>query len=415
MRLFSYIWEIFGSLYPRDSQPDGTGLPEIHRPKKAGDKPETSALRSTSALLEEQSESQRAIRQFFSRVSVTDQLPWDDGNTISREGDYDFAAPYRGSDDTAEADLIDALLKTKAFQRLKGVRFLGALDYFLVSQPNGSLKRYTRYQHSLGVATLAKAYLRLRHHSTQHRLLCVAAAMLHDVGHPPFSHTLEPVFEETFGLNHHVATERLITGLVPLGNEISSVLRDFGVDPLAVLHLLNGGDELFEGFFSGPINLDTIEGILRARVYLGMQKLGLSPVKVMEAAASRDNAESQRIVDAFWQSKHEVYAFVIRSKPGVFYDGIFQAIAREQIDALQPSDFFATEKTIFQKLPLLKDVLDSDRLHEIAKRVLPTEIPYQFRSFFIDDKTDFRSHHDNERYLQQRIGSSLTVRDFLRV
>jgi HD superfamily phosphohydrolase len=239
--------------------------------------------------------------------------------------------------------------------------------------------------------------------------------MLHDVGHPPFSHTLEPVFEEAFGLNHHIATERLITGLAPLGNEIAGVLRDFGLDPLAVLHLLNGGDELFDGFFSGPINLDTIEGILRARLYLGMQKLGLSPVKVMKAAASREDMESQRIVDAFWRSKHEVYAFVIRSKAGVFYDGVFQAIARAKIDALEPADFFATEKAIFEKLPLLKEVLDSDRVREIAKRVLPNQIPYQFRHFYIDDATEFRSHDDKERYRQQKTASSLTVRDFLRV
>jgi hypothetical protein len=239
--------------------------------------------------------------------------------------------------------------------------------------------------------------------------------MLHDVGHPPFSHTLEPVFEEAFGLNHHIATERLITGLAPLGNEITAVLRDFGLDPLAVLHLLNGGDDLFDGFFSGPINLDTIEGILRARLYLGMQKLGLSPVKVMKAAASRDDVQSQRIVDAFWQSKHEVYALVIRSKAGVFYDGVFQAIARAQIGSLEPSDFYVTEKAIFEKLPLLKDVLNSDRVREIAQQVLPTQIPYQFRRFYIDERTDFKSHHDEERYRQQRTGSSLTVRDFLRV
>jgi hypothetical protein len=223
------------------------------------------------------------------------------------------------------------------------------------------------------------------------------------------------VFEETFGLNHHIATERLITGLAPLGNEITAVLRNFGLDPLAVLHLLNGGDELFDGFFSGPINLDTIEGILRARLYLGMQKLGLSPVKVMKAAASRQGPESQRIIDAFWQSKHQVYALVIRSKAGVFYDGIFQAIVRDHIDSLQPSDFYATEKAIFETLPLLRDVLDSDLVRKIAKQVLPTQIPYQFRQFYIDDTVDLKTHDYKERYRQQKTGSYLTVRDFLRV
>ena len=278
MRISRYIRAICRRLNPQDLQAPIAPLPVIHRLTKAGTSGKQARSLTLALVLQGRGELRIVTSQFFGRISVTDQLPWDDSSTPSQDGNYDFADPYSGADDSAEADLIDALLKTRAFQRLKGVKFLGALDYFLVSRPNGSVKRYTRYQHSLGVATLAKTYLRLRHHTAQQRLLCVAAAMLHDVGHPPFSHTLEPVFEEAFGLNHHIATERLITGLAPLGDEITGVLRDFGLDPLAVLHLLNGGDELFDRFFSaGPINFDTIEVFLRARLYLGMQKLGYLP------------------------------------------------------------------------------------------------------------------------------------------
>ena len=346
---------------------------------------------------------------------MTDQFPWDERRSAPENGDYDYATPYVGSDETGEADLIEALSSTRAFNRLKDIRFLGSLDYFLVSRPNGRVKRYTRYQHSLGVAALAKAYLTLRHHTPEQRLLCVAAAMLHDVGHPPFSHTLEPVFKEAFGVDHHVATERIITGLVPLGTEIVQVLKSFKIDPLAVLHLLNGGDDLFEGFFSGPINFDTIEGISRARNYLGMQKLGLTPLKVMKAAADRDNLDSREIVDQFWQSKHEVYTLVIRSKLGVFYDGLFQAIAKGQIEQLSPADLYSTEREIFKRIPLLREVLDNDRIREVAERILPREIQFQHRGFYVDRGGDFVSHNDSRRYRQRKSGDSLTVKDFLRV
>jgi uncharacterized protein len=395
-RLFSLI----GRINPRDPQR-----------MKSGGELQTSSFGHQLQMLKGFYDSQNEPSQSFERTVVADQLPWDDASSASQNGHYDFSAPFRDADDTAEADLIEALSKSKPFQRLKDVRF----DYFLVTQPNGRIKRYTRYQHSLGVAALAKAYLKLRHHTSEQRLLCVAAAMLHDVGHPPFSHTLEPVFEEAFGFNHHVATERLITGLVPQGRELSNVLRSFGIDPLGVIHLLNGGDDLFEGFFSGPINLDTIEGILRARNYLGMQRLGLSPLAVMRAAASRDNLESRRIVDAFWQSKHEVYAVVIRSKFGVFYDGLFQAIAKEHINTLSVSDFYATEKEIFRKIPLLREALKSKRVREIAQKVLPNEIAYQFRDFYIDDDSTFSSDQDRKRYKQKKTGTSLTVREILGV
>lgn len=404
MNFLDRLYSIICRVDPRDSQPS-----------KSGGQLETSAFEGCGEVLKEESESRFAISQFFERAFVSDQLPWDDSKSISQEGNYNFAEPYDGPDDSAEADLIDALLKTRPFQRLKGVRFLGALDYFLIARPNGSVKRYTRYQHSLGVAALAKAYLKLRHHTREQRLLCVAAAMLHDVGHPPFSHTLEPVFEEAFGLDHHLATERLITGLAPRGSEIVSVLRSHGVDPLGVLHLLNGGDDLFDGFFSGPINFDTIEGILRARRYLGMQGLDLSPLKVMKAAASRETPESQRIVDAFWQAKHDVYAVVIRSRTGVFFDGLFQAIAKAHLDALDPSDFYASERAIFHKIPLLRHALNSQQVRRIAQEFLPKKIAYQFRKFYIDDDSDFRFGQDKHRYRQTKTGSSLTVSEILGV
>lgn len=393
------FWNRLGALFRR------------HDPRN----PQGLQIRSDPLVIKGDTESRFAVSRSPKGAFVTDQFAWEDQTSPPENREYDYAAPYEGSDETAEADLIEALSSTRAFRRLKGIRFLGALDYLLVARPNGRVKRYTRYQHSFGVAALAKSYLRLREHSAEQRLLCVAAAMLHDVGHPPFSHTLEPVFEEAFGVDHHLATEQLITGLVPLGSQIVQVLKSFGVDPLAVLHLLNGGDELFEGFFSGPINFDTIEGILRARKYLGMQNLGLTPLKVMTAAAERSDPDSKEVVDQFWQSKHEVYTLVIRSPQGVFYDGLFQAIARAHIDHLSAEDIYATEDAVFKRIPLLRDALSNGRVREIAERVLPKEIPYQHRRFYVVEDTEFDSHHDDQRYRQRKSGTSLTVRDFLRV
>ncbi|MGZ8287064.1 MAG: HD domain-containing protein [Allosphingosinicella sp.] len=345
---------------------------------------------------------------------MVDQLPWTETSAVN-EGEYDYARPLETSSDSVEADLIKLLAATDAFKRLGDVRFLGALDYFLVAHPNGNAtnKRYTRLQHSLGVAALAKSYLDLRKHSPQERLLCVAAAMLHDIGHPPFSHTLEPVFQELFGLEHHRASERIITGQIPLGLQVSATLQKFGIDPLAVVALLNGGDDLFDGFFSGPINFDTIEGILRTRSYLKMQRLGLSPHKVMQAAAVRDEPLCQQVVDAFWESKHEIYTLVIRSRLGVLYDTLFQSIARGQAEALSVADFFSTESDIFRKIPLLREALKKEKLKSVAQQVMPQRIEYQIRHFFVDATVSFTSQDDKARYRQSKTPASLTLTDIL--
>jgi hypothetical protein len=386
----------------------------VNEKKRGGSRgqAQTSSFAGTAEMVRSQLESEICASE---RALVADQLLWESGDTEPENGQYDFAEPYAGSDNTAEAELIEALIQTKAFRRLEDIRFLGALDYFLVSQPNGKVtsRRYTRHQHSLGVAALAKEYLDETKHSRQQRLLCVAAAMLHDVGHTPFSHTLEPVFTNAFGIDHHRASERIITGLAPLGSEIPDVLKTFGIDPLAVLHVLNGGDEHFDRFFSGPINFDTIEGILRARTYLRMQKLGLSPLKVMKAAIARSNPESQHVVDGFWHSKDEIYSLVIRSKRGAFYDTLFQEIVRQHLNRLTAEDFYTTETSIFRKIPMLRDALDFRKMPTIARRLLPSSLGYDVRRFFVDRAIDFTTGADLMRYRQTKAQSCLTREEIL--
>ena len=132
---------------------------------------------------------------------------------------YDFASPLDADGAQFGDALIDGIMASRAFRRLKGVRFLGGIDYVLVRSPNGSRARYSRYEHSVGVACLAALHADLRDLSPEDRRLSCAAALLHDIGHAPLSHSLEPVFIEHFGLGHHRATEEIIYGRVAIGRE----------------------------------------------------------------------------------------------------------------------------------------------------------------------------------------------------
>jgi HD superfamily phosphohydrolase len=237
--------------------------------------------------------------------------------------------------------------------------------------------------------------------------------MLHDIGHPPFSHTLEPVFVEKFGVDHHIATEQIILGQGQLGPEVSAVLADSGLTGREVLDVLNGGDAKFDRFFSGPINLDTIEGILRSRAYLRMDRTGLTPFKVVKAATLRDSEISRQIVDDFWYSKHDMYCLVIRSRLGVFYDALYQAIARANSSVLSREDMLASEAQIFRKMPELRECLRRDRLSDVAIAYLGEEVNFQIRRFFVDQSVDFGSRQDGKRYLQEKVASVLTLQDIL--
>jgi HD superfamily phosphohydrolase len=358
-------------------------------------------------------DSRKRLPQSQKKAAMEHLLP-QAANQASDSGIYDYAEPYKIVSTEPETQLIRRLSNTRAFRRLSDVRFLGALDYCLVSSPNGSQSnaRFTRAQHSIGVAAIARTYLKLTSHTASDRFLCIAAAMLHDIGHPPFSHTLEPIFQERFGIDHHHASEKIILGTA-YSTDISETLSEFGVSPDAVVDVLNGDDERFGRFFSGPINFDTIEGILRSRNYLKMQNLGITPVKVVEAATKRDNDRSRELVDAFWSCKDEMYTLVIRSKLGVLFDSLFQEAAKEVSDTIVLDDFFLTETQAFRKFPILREATQRKYWHRMGQALLPAHVPFQVRRFYVDQEGDFFQRQDHQRYKQSKTASSLTLKDVL--
>ncbi len=106
-------------------------------------------------------------------------------------------------DDPAEALAID-LIDTAPFQRLRRIRQLGTA--YLTFQGAES----SRFTHSLGVLHIARlalnGLLREAPQLASQRRALYAAALLHDVGHGPFSHS----GEEMFGLRHESWSGRLI-------------------------------------------------------------------------------------------------------------------------------------------------------------------------------------------------------------
>jgi HD superfamily phosphohydrolase len=323
------------------------------------------------------------------------------------ESRYSYQKPIELSDLAQIDPLFARLAETPAFLRLRDIRFLGGIDFLLVPSPNGAEAntRYTRYQHSLGVAGLALLYCQMKEVPVASRRLAYAAALLHDVGHGPLSHSLEPVFEDAFEINHHKATQNIILGKVPLGKELNLSLRASRVDPDEVIAVLEGQHDPFEGFFSGPINFDTIEGILRSRRYATRATIPISPVKVVQAATVRASDADRAVVDSFWAYKDEVYKHVIRAPAGVLADYVCQETARSNLGKLSIEDFYGGEASLFRKLPTLRPLLvDKRKLSALAEDV---SIRFKVREFMINASADFFTRDDKARYTQRKWDSVL--------
>src|SRR6266851_7578053 len=313
---------------------------------------------------------------------------------------YNYLDPLDLGSMAGGDSLFLKLVDTPAFQRLKYIRFLGAIDYALVPAPNGHKgnSRYTRYQHSLEVARLALLYARERGIAfPDHRPLYVAA-LLHDIGHAPLSHSLEPVFQELFGLEHHRVTQDIITNRVPIGAALYKLLREYGMDIDRIVELICGNDPSFDDFFAGPINFDTIEGILRSQTYIKPKRISISPERVTIAALWRSNNDDRDIVDEFLSYKDRIYRYVINSQIGVLADYACQHYMRRHLVHISPKDYFATEGQLFRKMPGLRELLKSPSFSTSMLKLIDRPIAFTARKFYIDPNCDFFSRDDRGRY-----------------
>lgn len=312
-----------------------------------------------------------------------------------------------------DAGIAGALVHTTAMRRLQDVSFLGAIDYSTFwSKPEPHLT--SRYHHSVGVALLAEHAACKLALCDMDRHIAVAAALLHDIGHGPLSHSLEKSFEESFGINHHIATEQLLNGHTEAAQELRAVLDQFNVRHEEVTALMEGKSRHpLNWLFGGPINFDTVEGILRA-ANVSKANITLQPETVIDAALSvmklDENAErSLNVVDEFWSIKSLMYTQVVRGSIGVMSDYKCQIYFDSHKDEFSADVFGWSEKKIAKKFPELFLML-RDKLQ--TRWSAPVEIPYVKRTFFICHTAESSlpvEEFFQKRYLQSKDADWLSM------
>ncbi|MGO4889105.1 HD domain-containing protein [Anaerobacillus sp. MEB173] len=159
--------------------------------------------------------------------------------------------------------LIWELIGTKEFQRLRRIRQLGTTYVTF----HGA--EHTRFNHSLGVYEIMRRIISIfqgrPHWNDNERLLCLAAALLHDVGHGPFSHS----FEKVFHTDHEQWTREIILGKT----EINHVLQKMGDDfPQKVADVIakTYPNKLVVSLISSQIDSDRMDYLLRDAYYTGV-------------------------------------------------------------------------------------------------------------------------------------------------
>lgn len=178
---------------------------------------------------------------------------------------------------------IWSLVNTAAVQRLRRIRQLGT-SYLTF---HGA--EHSRFSHSLGAyETMRRLLQHLQKrfgwpHSDRDRKLALAVALLHDVGHGPFSHT----FEKVYAYHHEDWTRRILLEDEEIRRRLDEIDTDFAQDLVGVLEK-RGKFPIIQQLISSQLDVDRMDYLLRDGLHTGVSYGSFELARILRSIVISD-------------------------------------------------------------------------------------------------------------------------------
>ncbi len=153
-------------------------------------------------------------------------------------------------------DWIIKLIDTPEFQRLRRISQIGFAN---LVYPGAN---HTRFEHSLGVMHIAKQLTEKMDISDDEKREIIASALLHDIGHAPFSHCSEGIIRKYIRIKHEDVEWILKNG------EIYDAITEIGLDVNKIIKHIKGKTDC--DIISGDIDADRMDYLVRDSYYTGV-------------------------------------------------------------------------------------------------------------------------------------------------
>lgn len=161
-----------------------------------------------------------------------------------------------------EYKLLLDLIDSKEMQRLRRIKQLGGTYQVYQSA------EHSRFSHSLGVYQIVKVMLEDncigKFLSDYDKLTVMCAGLLHDIGHGPFSHC----FEDVFQLNHEDYTIRIINGQTKVHQILEAFMPGLAKDISRVIEKTHPNKILVQ-MISSQLDADRMDYLLRDSYFTG--------------------------------------------------------------------------------------------------------------------------------------------------
>ena len=236
------------------------------------------------------------------------------------------------------------LIATREFQRLRRIHQLGTT--YLVF--HGA--EHSRFNHSLGVYEIVRRIIddgfsgRPQWNDSE-RLVTLCAALLHDLGHGPFSHA----FEKVFDLDHELFTQKILLG----DTGVNAVLREVSEDfPQKVADVIGKTypDKLVVSLISSQIDADRMDYLQRDAYFTGVSYGHFDMERILRVMRP---AEDQAVIKQSGMHAVEDY---IMSRYQMYWQVYFHPVSRSAevilVKILQRAKVLSEEGYTFKQEPV---------------------------------------------------------------
>ncbi len=217
------------------------------------------------------------------------------------------------------------LLDHPYFQRLRGRKQLGVNSLVFP----GAV--HTRFEHALGCLGLTQRLCRIHGLAEEPARLVCAFALLHDLGHGPFSHQIEPVL----GGDHHAHGLRCLEAL-------RGELRECGVGFDDIAAMLRGEQPLAQWVTDRNLGTDKLDYLMRDALHIGftgapdIEKIQFYTMLDGEALAIEEKfIEEVKRLQKFYSYLHQ-HGYL--NKAALSAQRLLQRAVQEELATLRPGE-----------------------------------------------------------------------------
>jgi len=268
------------------------------------------------------------------------------------------------------------LIEAPEVQRLYNIKQLGFAHLVFPGA------HHTRLEHSLGAYYMASQAAEKLELDKDEKETVACAAMLHDIGHGPFSHTLESILRDTLNVDHVDLTEKLILGehtiFEPDEKEfigspsVFDILNKHGIDKKEIINIIRGKvhkKPYLSQLLNSSIDVDQLDYLVRDAYYTGVAYGMIDIERFLQTLIIDNNRLAVRkkgvgVVENILMARTLMYSSVYYHKT-VRIAELMLSKAIEKLNDADPFKFFKmTDAELINNLKKLGSFQ-----HEIATRI----------------------------------------------